>query len=82
MLTFFNSLTPNKSFQKLDTQCFSGFPIMLSFFDNRSQTAAKQVLPPRKSLRLQKKEAELLTLPPEPRGSLIYEQVPTYKKCM
>lgn len=35
-------------------------------------------MPPRKSLRLQFKEAEVLTLPPEPRGTLVYEQV----KCL
>ena len=33
------------------------------------------MLPPRKSLRLQNKDAEILTLPPEPRGTLIYEEV-------
>lgn len=41
---------------------------------NRSQAAVKEVLPARKSLRLQNKEAETLTLPPEPRGMLIYDQ--------
>ncbi|XP_042344651.1 WD repeat-containing protein 76 isoform X2 [Plectropomus leopardus] len=40
----------------------------------RSQAAVKEVLPPRKSLRLQNKEAEVLTLPPEPRGNLIYDE--------
>ncbi|XP_049457573.1 WD repeat-containing protein 76 [Epinephelus fuscoguttatus] len=40
----------------------------------RSQAAVKEVLPPRKSLRLQKKEAETLTLPPEPRGTLTYNE--------
>lgn len=48
---------------------------MLHFFDCRAHAAVKEVLPPRKSLRLQKKEAEILELPPEPRGTLIYEQV-------
>ncbi|XP_040898960.1 WD repeat-containing protein 76 [Toxotes jaculatrix] len=46
----------------------------------RSQAAAKEVLPARKSLRLQNKEAEILTLPPEPRGALIYEQSTPLKK--
>ncbi|XP_035508199.1 WD repeat-containing protein 76 [Morone saxatilis] len=46
----------------------------------RSQAAVKEVLPARKSLRLQKKEAEILTLPPEPRGTLIYEQSSQLKK--
>uniref|UniRef100_A0A3B4YZV0 WD repeat-containing protein 76 n=1 Tax=Stegastes partitus TaxID=144197 RepID=A0A3B4YZV0_9TELE len=46
----------------------------------RSQAAVKQVLPPRKSLRLQNKEAEVLTLPPEPRGNLIFEQSTPAKK--
>nr|XP_019935174.1 PREDICTED: WD repeat-containing protein 76 [Paralichthys olivaceus] len=46
----------------------------------RSNTAAKEVLPPRKSLRLQNKEAEILTLPPEPRGTLIYEESKSLKK--
>ncbi|XP_059205380.1 WD repeat-containing protein 76 [Centropristis striata] len=47
----------------------------------RSKTAVKEVLPARKSLRLQNKEAEALTLPPEPRGTLIYEQSPRPKKA-
>ncbi|XP_047195728.1 WD repeat-containing protein 76 [Hippoglossus stenolepis] len=46
----------------------------------RSNTAAKEVLPPRKSLRLQNKDAEILTLPPEPRGPLIYEESRQLKK--
>ncbi|AWP01830.1 putative WD repeat-containing protein 76-like [Scophthalmus maximus] len=46
----------------------------------RSQAAAKEVLPARKSLRLQKIEAESLILPPEPRGALIYEQSVSLKK--
>nr|XP_046237396.1 WD repeat-containing protein 76 isoform X2 [Scatophagus argus] len=46
----------------------------------RSQAAVKEVLPTRKSLRLQNKEAEILTLPPEPRGTLIYEQSSPLKK--
>ncbi|XP_044047084.1 WD repeat-containing protein 76 [Siniperca chuatsi] len=46
----------------------------------RSQAAVKEVLPARKSLRLQNKEAEMLTLPPEPRGVLIYEQSSPLKK--
>ncbi|XP_026149685.1 WD repeat-containing protein 76 [Mastacembelus armatus] len=45
----------------------------------RSQASAKEVLPVRKSLRLQNKEAVVLTLPPEPTGTLIYEQ-PTLPK--
>ncbi|KAK2853613.1 hypothetical protein Q5P01_006274 [Channa striata] len=46
----------------------------------RSQAPAKEILPARKSLRLQKKEAEMLTLPPEPRGMLIYERSVPLKK--
>ncbi|XP_076593417.1 WD repeat-containing protein 76-like isoform X2 [Chaetodon auriga] len=46
----------------------------------RSQAAVKEVLPARKSLRLQNKEAEILTLPPEPRGMLIHEQSSPQKK--
>lgn len=37
--------------------------------------AVKEVLPARKSLRLQKKEAEVLTLPPEPRDTQSHEKV-------
>ncbi|KAG8001420.1 WD repeat-containing protein 76 [Nibea albiflora] len=48
----------------------------------RSQAAVKEVLPARKSLRLQNKEAEILTLPPEPRGTLIYEQDSKEKRKM
>lgn len=55
---------------------------MLNFFDCRAHAAVKEVVPPRKSLRLQKKEAQILELPPEPRGTLIYEQVPTYSLIM
>lgn len=51
---------------------------MLDFPGSRSQAPAKEVLPARKSLRLQKKEAEIVTLPPEPRDTLIYEQVSTH----
>ncbi|KAM7423824.1 hypothetical protein PAMA_000268 [Pampus argenteus] len=40
----------------------------------RSQAGVREVLPPRKSLRLQNKEAEVLTLPPEARGMLIHQQ--------
>ncbi|XP_068173569.1 WD repeat-containing protein 76 isoform X2 [Antennarius striatus] len=46
----------------------------------RSQAVVKEVLPARKSLRLQNKEAEVLTLPPEPRGVLISEQAEPLKK--
>ncbi|KAF3686798.1 WD repeat-containing protein 76 [Channa argus] len=46
----------------------------------RSHATAKEILPARKSLRLQKKEAEILTLPPEPRGTLIYERSVPLKK--
>ncbi|XP_045889501.1 WD repeat-containing protein 76 [Micropterus dolomieu] len=46
----------------------------------RSQAAVKEMLPPRKSLRLQNKEAEILTLPPEPKGMLIYEESLPLKK--
>lgn len=60
-------------------QSFLDVTVMLSFRGGRSQAAAKEVLPARKSLRLQNKEAEALTLPPEPRGTLIYEQVGAYK---
>ncbi len=52
---------------------------MLSFHVGRSQAAVKEVLPARKSLRLQKKEAETLTLPPEPRDTLFSERVAKYK---
>uniref|UniRef100_A0A3Q3EN71 WD repeat-containing protein 76 n=1 Tax=Labrus bergylta TaxID=56723 RepID=A0A3Q3EN71_9LABR len=38
------------------------------------ETTVKEALPARKSLRLQNKEAEVLTLPPEPRGMLVYEE--------
>ncbi|XP_013865870.1 WD repeat-containing protein 76 [Austrofundulus limnaeus] len=41
----------------------------------RSQPYVKEVLPPRKSLRLQNKEAEMLELPPEPSGRLIVRDV-------
>ncbi|XP_010755239.3 WD repeat-containing protein 76 [Larimichthys crocea] len=44
----------------------------------RSQAAVKEVLPARKSLRLQNKEAEILTRPPEPSGT--YEQYVPSKK--
>ncbi|XP_054471903.1 WD repeat-containing protein 76 [Anoplopoma fimbria] len=40
----------------------------------RSQAAVKEALPSRKSLRLQNKEADTLTLPPEPRGMLIMQE--------
>nr|XP_020475592.1 WD repeat-containing protein 76 isoform X2 [Monopterus albus] len=46
----------------------------------RSQAAAKDVLPVRKSLRLQNKEAEVLTLPPDFRRILTYEQSTLAKK--
>ncbi|KAM6942699.1 WD repeat-containing protein 76 [Xenentodon cancila] len=46
----------------------------------RPQAAMKEVLPPRKSLRLQNKEAESLTLPPEPSGKLIFERSSPVKK--
>ncbi|XP_041798181.1 WD repeat-containing protein 76-like [Chelmon rostratus] len=46
----------------------------------RSQAAVKEVLPARRSLRLQNKKAEILTLPPEPRGMLIHEQSSPLKK--
>lgn len=46
---------------------------------DRPQATVREVLPPRKSLRLQNKEADMLTLPPEPRGALIYEKVPCIK---
>lgn len=42
---------------------------MIIFCDGRSPAVTKEVLPPRKSLRLQNKEAEVLTLPPEPRDT-------------
>ncbi|KAM9817580.1 WD repeat-containing protein 76 [Neosynchiropus ocellatus] len=41
----------------------------------RSSAAVLPVLPPRKSLRLQKKEAEVLELPPEPTSATTKEQV-------
>lgn len=50
---------------------------MMSLCGGRSQAAVKEVLPARKSLRLQNKEAEILTRPPEPSGT--YEQVAAYK---
>ncbi|KAM9765041.1 WD repeat-containing protein 76 isoform 2-T2 [Menidia menidia] len=46
----------------------------------RSQAAVKELLPARKSLRLQNKEAEVLTLPPEPTGALVYEKQEHVKK--
>ncbi|XP_034535917.1 WD repeat-containing protein 76 isoform X2 [Notolabrus celidotus] len=46
----------------------------------RSHAAVKELLPARKSLRLQKKEAEVLTLPPEPRGTLVYEETTRLRK--
>ncbi|XP_062274521.1 WD repeat-containing protein 76 [Scomber scombrus] len=46
----------------------------------RSQAGVREVLPSRKSLRLQNKEAEVLTLPPEPRGVLIDQQFSRQKK--
>ncbi|CAN9506717.1 unnamed protein product [Ophioblennius macclurei] len=46
----------------------------------RSKVAVKEVLPPRKSLRLQKKEAEVLTLPPEPRETFVSERISPGKK--
>lgn len=51
--------------------------LMLYFSGSRSQVPVKEVLPARKSLRLQHKEAEILTLPPEPRDTLVYEEVST-----
>lgn len=48
---------------------------MMSFFDGRSPAVVKEVLPARKSLRLQNKEAEVLTLPPESKDTLSYEGV-------
>ena len=52
---------------------------MLTLCGGRSQAAVKEVLPARKSLRLQKIEAETLTLPAEPRGTLVYEEVARFK---
>ncbi|XP_056231412.1 WD repeat-containing protein 76 [Seriola aureovittata] len=46
----------------------------------RSQAAAKETLPARKSLRLQNKEAEILTLPPEPTGMLSHKEFTSLKK--
>ncbi|XP_074522164.1 WD repeat-containing protein 76 [Halichoeres trimaculatus] len=46
----------------------------------RSQASVKEMLPARKSLRLQKKEAEVLTLPPESSGVLVYEESTPLKK--
>ncbi|XP_071378582.1 WD repeat-containing protein 76 isoform X2 [Centroberyx affinis] len=46
----------------------------------RSKATVREVPPPRKSLRLQNKEAETLTLPPEPRGVLTYEYSQPSKK--
>lgn len=37
--------------------------------------AVKEVLPARKSLRLQQKEAEVLPLPPEPRDTRSHQEV-------
>lgn len=42
---------------------------MIIFCDGRSLAVTKEVLPPRKSLRLQNKEAEILALPPEPKDT-------------
>ncbi|XP_053172805.1 WD repeat-containing protein 76 [Scomber japonicus] len=46
----------------------------------RSQAGVREVLPPRKSLRLQNKEAEVLTLPPEPTGVQVDQQFSRLKK--
>ncbi|XP_029948286.1 WD repeat-containing protein 76 [Salarias fasciatus] len=46
----------------------------------RPKATVKEVLPPRKSLRLQNKEAEVLTLPPEPSGTFVSERVSPEKK--
>nr|XP_057945084.1 WD repeat-containing protein 76 isoform X2 [Doryrhamphus excisus] len=47
---------------------------------SRSPAEIKEVLPPRKSLRLQNKQAELLTLPPEPRGMSVVKEAFQLKK--
>ncbi|XP_054626423.1 WD repeat-containing protein 76 isoform X2 [Dunckerocampus dactyliophorus] len=47
---------------------------------SRSHAEIKEVLPPRKSLRLQNKQAEVLTLPPEPRGTSVIRQALQLKK--
>ncbi|XP_070399733.1 uncharacterized protein [Nothobranchius furzeri] len=46
----------------------------------RSQPSVKEVLPVRKSQRLQNKAAEVWTLPPEPRGTLVFEESHRDKK--
>ncbi|CAJ1049007.1 WD repeat-containing protein 76 isoform X1 [Xyrichtys novacula] len=46
----------------------------------RSHAVVKEVLPARKSLRLQKKEADILTLPPEPKGTLGFVEFTPSKK--
>ncbi|XP_037549712.1 WD repeat-containing protein 76 [Nematolebias whitei] len=46
----------------------------------RAQSSVKEVLPPRKSLRLQNKEATILPLPPEPRETLFFKQSLRVKK--
>lgn len=48
---------------------------MITFCDCRSKAVVKEVLPARKSLRLQNKEAEILTLPPEPKETLTHAEV-------
>lgn len=65
---------PRIRFQRFD-QGSLDVALMMSFCDGRSPAVVKEVLPPRKSLRLQNKEAEVLRLPPEPKDTLSYEKV-------
>lgn len=46
----------------------------------RSQAVQSNVLPPRRSMRLQNKDAKVLELPPEPKEVSIYEQPQAFKK--
>ncbi|XP_061600810.1 WD repeat-containing protein 76 [Cololabis saira] len=46
----------------------------------RPQAVKREVLPPRKSLRLQNIEAEMLKLPPEPTATLVFERSSSVKK--
>lgn len=49
--------------------------LRICFCVGRAPAVVKEVLPARKSLRLQQKEAEVLTLPPEPRDTRSHEEV-------
>lgn len=77
---YFITLNTDYLFFQWSHQCLFDVTLRISFCGGRSQAGVREVLPPRKSLRLQNKEAEVLTLPPEPKGVLSYEKVAAYKK--